>query len=148
MNVVAQAPGRFAALSFGHRHHDVALVQAPPNFGDPQPPQVGLYHVSVDTGSFDESLRLLERARSLQSPFVKAIDHRVGTGIYVRDPDGNVIEFWAESYPTMGEAVASLATMDPPFEVNPIGFPMDIEASLRERRVVHSAPTPSDGGHG
>lgn len=143
LRVMAQAPGRFAALSFGHKHHDFALVQAPPHFAPAQPPRVGLYHVSVDTGSFAESLALYERARQAGSEFVKAIDHRVGNGIYVRDPDGNVIELWNEAHASMQAAIDSLATMDPPFEQNPIGFPLDVEASARHGRPIHDAAPPA-----
>lgn len=147
MRVMAQSPGRFAAMSFGHKHHDLALVQAPPEFAPPDPPRVGLYHVSVDVGSFAESLALYDRAMQAQSPFVKAIDHRVGNGIYVRDPDGNIIELWSEAYATMTEALGSMESMDPPFEENPVGFPLDIEASVRKGAPVHQAAGVEPGKH-
>jgi len=137
MKVLAEAPGRFAALSFGERHHDFALVQAPPEFRDPAPPRIGLYHIAVDTGSFAESLAIFKRARAENAEFVKAIDHRVGNGIYIRDPDGNILELWSEIYATMAEAIASIAKMDPPFQENPIGFPLDIEETVRTGKPVH-----------
>lgn len=140
MGIVAQSPGRFAAMSFGEKHHDLALVQAPPHFAPPSTGRVGLYHVAVDAGTFEESLALYRRAMAAGSEPVKAIDHRVGRGLYVRDPDGNVIELWTEAYPSMQEAIASIGSMDPPFEENPIGFPLDIEASLRDGRPVHAPP--------
>lgn len=136
MRVHASAPGRFAALSFGYRHHDLALVQAPPEFKDPQRQQVGLYHFAVDTGSFDESMRIFERAKALDSEFVKAIDHRIGNGVYVRDPDGNMIELWSEAHDTMEEAVASLGSLKEDFKTNPIGFPLDIDATVAEKKPV------------
>lgn len=133
MRVVAASPGRFSALSFGEKHHDIALVQAAPEFRDPDGPRVGLYHISVDTGGFEESLAVYERARALDSPLVKAIDHRLGKGIYVRDPDGNVIELWSESYPSYAEAIATLPHLNPSFEENPIGYPIDVDRELRQR---------------
>jgi catechol-2,3-dioxygenase len=144
MSVKASAPGRFAAVSFGHKHHDFALVQAPAEFADPAPPQVGLYHVAIDTGGFEESVALLRRAKAVNSVFVKGIDHRLGIGIYVRDPDGNVIEFWSETYATMEEAIAKIATLDPPFAVNPIGYPLDIEAVLATGEPVRASGPVSD----
>ncbi len=149
MNVNASAPGRFAALSFGYKHHDLALVQAPAEFQDPQPPRVGLYHFAVDTGSFEESMRIFERAKALESEFVKAIDHRIGNGIYVRDPDGNMIELWNEAHATMDEAVASLHGLKEEFEVNPIGFPLDIDATVAAKKPVRkpNAAPPSPTTH-
>lgn len=137
MKVQASAPGRFSALSFGHKHHDLALVQAPKEFADPQRGQVGLYHISIDTGSFEESVDIYRRAMAENNEFVKAIDHRVGHGIYLRDPDGNIIELWSEVYPSMEEAVAQLDKFDPPFAQNPIGYPLDIAAVAATGKPVH-----------
>ncbi|NLD55421.1 MAG: hypothetical protein GX652_12255 [Burkholderiaceae bacterium] len=144
MTVNASAQGRFAALSFGHKHHDFALVQAPAGFADLDPPRVGLYHIAIDCGSFEQSLALLRRARDADSVFVKAIDHRLGTGIYVRDPDGNLLEFWSEAYGSMEEAIAQIGKMDPPFEENPIGYPLDIDATMTAGSPVRAEGPPKD----
>lgn len=146
MTVRAAAPGRFAALSFGHKHHDFALVQAPAEFADPAPSRVGLYHIAIDTGGFEESVALYRKAREAGSAFVKAIDHRLGNGIYVRDPDGNILELWSESYASMADALAALQTLDPPFEQNPIGYPLDIDAvdaTGKPVRAQGEAPGPT-----
>jgi catechol 2,3-dioxygenase len=128
MEVRVSSPGRFTAMTFGYRHHDFALVQAPPNFKPPQIEQVGLYHISIDTGSFDASMQIYGAAKTKNKlDFVKAIDHRVGIGIYLRDPDGNVIELWSETYPTQEDAIAEIPHFDPPFEENPIGWPLNMD---------------------
>ncbi len=147
MTVKASAPGRFAAVAFGQKHHDFALVQAPPGFADPSTQRVGLYHIAIDTGSFAASVELYKRAQAASSEFVKAIDHRLGKGIYLRDPDGNILELWSESYPTMAEALAGLETLDPPFHENPIGYPLDIDAVVKTGQPVRKsgeAPQPTD----
>lgn len=142
MKVRAMAPGRFAGMTFGERHHDMALVQAPPDFNPANRPQVGLYHISVDTGSLDESLRIYDRAKTAgRLVFEKAVDHRVGTGIYIRDPDGNLVELWSEAYGTMKEAVEAIDHFDPPFEENPIGWPLDIEQLWTEWSERNAAET-------
>lgn len=46
MRVMKRASGRFATLSFGYQHHDVALLPAPPN--SPNARSVGL-HMSALT---------------------------------------------------------------------------------------------------
>lgn len=126
MRVLASAPGRFFALSFGEKHHDLALVQAAEEFGPPQVKKVGLYHFAIDTGSFDNSMRIYDRAVAAGVSAEKAIDHRLGKGIYVRDPDQNLIELWSETYPTYAEGIATIPEMDPPFEENPIGWPLNV----------------------
>lgn len=131
MKVLAEAPNHFAALSFGEKHHDLALVQAPPAFGRAEIKRVGLYHFAVDTGSFDSSMRIYERAMQAGALFEKAIDHRVGKGVYVRDPDLNLVELWSEHYPTYAAAVQSLSEMSPPFAENPIGYPLVIDEIYR-----------------
>ncbi len=127
MKVTASSPGRFAAITFGERHHDLALIQAPDDFGPPEVKKAGLYHISIDTGSFDNSMRIYERAMEMGTSFEKAIDHRIGHGIYIRDPDLNLIELWSESYPSYAEAIASIPQMDPPFTENPIGWYLNID---------------------
>jgi catechol-2,3-dioxygenase len=127
MKIIASSPGRFAALSFGEKHHDVALVQAPDDFGPPEVKKAGLYHVSIDTGSFDNSMRAYERAMEMGATAEKAIDHRLGHGIYIRDPDLNLIELWSESFPSYAEAIDSLPQLDPPFSENPVGWHLNID---------------------
>lgn len=127
MKVIASSPGRFAAISFGEKHHDLALVQAPDTFGPPEVKRAGLYHFAVDTGSFDNSMRIYGRAKALGGSAEKAIDHRLGMGVYVRDPDQNLVELWSETYGSYAEGIATLPKMDPPFSENPIGWPFDAE---------------------
>jgi len=127
MKIIASSPGRFAALSFGEKHHDLALVQAPADFGPPEIKKAGLYHISIDTGSFDNSMRAYERTLDLHATVEKVIDHRLGHGIYIRDPDLNLIELWSESYPSYAEAIDSISKMDPPFPENPVGWYLNID---------------------
>jgi len=134
MKVIAESKGRFCALSFGERHHDIALAKAPIDSGRTTQGNVGLYHISIDVGTYDDSLDVFERAKAAGAEFVKVVDHRVGRGVYVRDPDGNVLELWSESYPSYAEAIDSIAEMDPSFEENPIGFYLDIDEEVRKHR--------------
>jgi len=136
MKIMASNPGHFFGMSFGHKHHDLALVQAPPNFADPKKPSVGLYHFAVDTGSFEETLSVFDRVREQGVEVEKSIDHRLGIGVYLKDPDGNLVELWSEAFPSMEEAVASIAKMDPPFNENPIGYPIEIHKIWEESRGV------------
>lgn len=132
MKVHAESEGVFCALSFGEKHHDIALAKAPNQTGRTTLGNVGLYHISIDVGSYQQSLRLYKKADAFGSEFVKIIDHRLGSGVYVRDPDGNIIELWSERMATYGEAIAAIDKLEPSFEENPIGYYLDIDEELRK----------------
>lgn len=135
MSVVAESEGKFCALSFGEKHHDIALAKAPNDTGRTVYGNVGLYHISIDVGSYEDSLRIYQKAQAKNSEFVKIVNHRLGRGVYVRDPDGNVIEMWSEAYPSYKEAIASIETFSPSFEDNPIGYYLDIDEEISKLKA-------------
>lgn len=132
MKIMGEAEGKFCALSFGEKHHDIALAKAPNNTGDTVHGDVGLYHISVDVGTYRDSLEYYKKAMGEGTEFLKIIDHRLGRGVYVRDPDGNVIEFWSEAHESYSEAIGSVKSFNPSFETNPVGYYLDIEEEIRK----------------
>ncbi|MEM8935264.1 MAG: VOC family protein [Pseudomonadota bacterium] len=132
LKIMAESKGKFTGMTFGEKHHDFALVQAPPDFGDPVVKKAGLYHISIDTGSRDNSFEIYDRFVKQGGTVDKAINHRVGYGIYIRDPDLNLIELWDELYKSYEEANATIPHFDPPFSENPIGWPFDIDTAYEE----------------
>ncbi len=104
--------GPTAFLSTGKSHHDIALVEV--GAAGPQP-GAGLHHFALKVG---DSLQELARAQEvLFSEGVAvhmALDHHVSQGLYVSDPDGNLIELYVDA----DEAVwrqdpAQVANSDP-----------------------------------
>jgi catechol-2,3-dioxygenase len=81
--------GPMVFLSTGNAHHDLALVEA----DGPMERGAALHHFALKVG---DSLHDLADARDT----VKAagvtvhmtLDHRVSQGLYIADPDGNMIE--------------------------------------------------------
>jgi catechol 2,3-dioxygenase len=87
--------GPMVFLSSGHSHHDLALVEV-----DTKPSNQGssLRHLAIKVG--DSLTELAEARDSLEAQSVgvhMSLDHRVSQGLYVSDPDGNLIELYVDA---------------------------------------------------
>jgi catechol 2,3-dioxygenase len=84
-------------FSFGESHHDLALREVP-NGVPVAPENLGLAHVAFKIG---EGLTKLQdhaahlRAHGIEFAFTR--DHIVTQSIYVRDPDGILVEMYVEA---------------------------------------------------
>lgn len=86
----------FAVFSSGRTHHELLLIEVG---GTPQPPGVrpGLYHIGFKIGNSTEELKLAYRELKEKGvPIVGSADHHVTHSLYVRDPDGNELELYAD----------------------------------------------------
>lgn len=86
-------------MSFGTKHHDIALIRAEPAVAgtDPRGP-VNLQHYGLEIeGDLDELRRLYGMLLRKKVPVVKTTDHKVGFGVYFTDPDGHRFEFFCET---------------------------------------------------
>ena len=98
LNMQETARGdRWVFLSFGTKHHDIALIKADP--GDAAPPAgINMQHYGLEIeGDFDEFRRLHGMLLRKNVPIVKTTDHKVGFGLYFTDPDGHRFEFFHET---------------------------------------------------
>lgn len=96
MRVTERVGGRFAFLSFGDAHHDLALQALGARAAGPAFDAVGLYHVAFelpDRQAFAEAWRRLRAMRREAS----AADHRIAWAIYCADPDGNGVELYVDT---------------------------------------------------
>jgi catechol 2,3-dioxygenase len=98
MQVTARGP-QWVFLSFGTKHHDIALIQAPPvPDGQDARSSVNLQHYGLEIeGNLDELRRLHARLQRRGVEVVKVTDHKVGFGVYFTDPDGHRFEFFCET---------------------------------------------------
>ncbi len=90
--------GRAALLSGGSTHHELLLIQV----GDAQGPvhgrRIGLYHVGWKIGDSIDELKLLHnRLIDLDYAIDGLSDHTISHSIYLRDPDGNEVELYADN---------------------------------------------------
>lgn len=98
MKVTARGE-KWVFLSFGKKHHDIALIQADPvadDQGKRGPINMQHYGLEID-GTMDDLRRLYGMLLRKNVPVVKTTDHKVGYGLYFTDPDGHRFEFFLET---------------------------------------------------
>lgn len=90
---------RWVFLSFGQKHHDVALIQADPDeAGGHTRGNINLQHYGLEIeGDLDELRRLYGMLLRKNVNVVKTTDHKIGIGLYFTDPDGHRFEFFCET---------------------------------------------------
>ena len=87
---------RFAFLTGGDPHHELALYAKGGDAPASLPGSVGLCHLAFnvpDKRSFAEAYRKLVDAKLKVSP----VDHQIGWGAYFTDPDGNELEIYCDT---------------------------------------------------
>lgn len=88
---------QWAFLSFGTKHHDIALIRIP----DTEPAtrgSINMQHYGLEIeGDMDEFRRLYGMLLRKNINVVKTTDHKVGYGLYFEDPDGHRLEFFHET---------------------------------------------------
>ena len=84
-----------AFLSTGDSHHDIALIEVG---AANQQPGSSLHHFALKVGDSVNELAEVQRTLSSEAVAVHmALDHRVSQGLYVSDPDGNLIELYVDA---------------------------------------------------
>jgi catechol 2,3-dioxygenase len=86
--------GPMAFLSTGKSHHDIALVAA----GSDVVRGANLHHFALKVGDSLDDLAAVRRELAAKHVAVHmALDHHVSQGLYVSDPDGNLIELYVDA---------------------------------------------------
>lgn len=94
MEVTARGPA-WIFLSFGVKHHDLALIAAPEGA---EQGGLGLQHYGLEIeGDLEELRRLHAMLVAKGVAVVKTTDHKIGFGVYFEDPEGNRFEFFSET---------------------------------------------------
>jgi catechol-2,3-dioxygenase len=98
LGMIVTARGtRWVFLSFGKKHHDIALIAADTS-QDALRGAINMQHYGLEIeGDLDELSRLYGMLIRKKVPVVKATDHKVGYGLYFEDPDGHRFEFFLET---------------------------------------------------
>jgi catechol 2,3-dioxygenase len=92
---VAERYDRFAFLSWGDQHHDIALQEVGADATGPGP-GVGLYHAAIGVESPDALTTVHERLRE-RGIAVSPVDHGISKALYFDDPDGNGLEAYIDT---------------------------------------------------
>ena len=86
-----------AFLSAGGYHHHIGLNTWESQGGSaPAPDTTGLYHLAVLMPDRKELARMIKRLADHHWPIDGMADHGVSEAVYLKDPDGNGIEIYAD----------------------------------------------------
>jgi catechol 2,3-dioxygenase len=108
--------GAAAALTGGRTHHELLLIQVGPAPGPPKGRRLGLYHIGIKVGdSLDELRSVLGELEAAGVPVAGMSDHTVSQSLYLEDPDGNEVELYVDSDPSIwkNDPAAVLAPIKP-----------------------------------
>jgi catechol 2,3-dioxygenase len=132
--LTARMGSQAAFLSAGGYHHHIGLnTWESRNGSSPPLGSTGLYHVAIrypDRAALADALRRLVGARV---PLEGASDHGVSEAIYLRDPDGNGLELYADRprdrWPRAADGSLQMTTE-----------PLNLDALLAEAEAPSPAP--------
>jgi catechol 2,3-dioxygenase len=109
---VAERYDRFAFLTWGDHHHDVALQGVGADAAAPGP-GVGLYHAAIEVESPDAFTATYEQLRE-RGVSVSPVDHGISKALYFDDPDGNGLEVYLDTRESFDRA--EWGGMNEPFD--------------------------------
>ena len=95
LSTTESVAGRFAFLSAGHHHHDLALQAIGAGAPDPRPGTPGLYHVAFEADDIPAFRTFWNRLRERDISHA-AVDHGISWALYFDDPDGNGVEIYVD----------------------------------------------------
>jgi len=99
---VGERHDRYAFLTFGEHHHDVALQEVAPEAPGPGH-GVGLYHAAFEVPDLPALASLDWRLRD-RGVEVSPVDHGISKALYFPDPSGNGLEAYVDTRETTDEA--------------------------------------------
>jgi catechol 2,3-dioxygenase len=109
---VTERHARFAFLSWGRHHHDVALQELGPDAPGPGP-GVGMYHAAFEVED-EAALAAVYDRLDERGVAVSPVDHGISEAIYFDDPDGNGLEVYRDTRAERG--VETWQGRNEPFE--------------------------------
>jgi catechol 2,3-dioxygenase len=123
----ARMGSQAAFISAGGYHHHIGLNTWESAGGSPPPPgHTGLYHVAVRFPDRKTLAQAVKRVLDAEIRLDGASDHGVSEAIYLRDPDGNGVELYADrpqdQWPRPGDGAG----------VAMFTRPLDLQALLAE----------------
>lgn len=104
--IAVERPGFGTFLTCGKIHHDLALFQAAPDAAPVTPGGLGLNHMALQVEDFDVLTEYYHLLRENGITELRTTDHGMTKSIYLKDPDGNGIELFCNTYddPAVGLA--------------------------------------------
>jgi catechol 2,3-dioxygenase len=94
-----QPDNKASFVSNGNSHHDVGMVDVKSPYAPRADQKPGLNHLGFELRNEVELVEGYRRAIAAGIKFVDAADHDVAHSLYLKDPDGNEIELYADVVP-------------------------------------------------
>lgn len=89
--------GGFAVFSSGRTHHELLLIEVGGEARREGRFEPGLYHIGFKIGDSTDELRSVYRElKEAGVTIVGTADHTVTHSLYIKDPDGNELELYAD----------------------------------------------------
>jgi catechol 2,3-dioxygenase len=83
-------------FTLGEQHHDLAVLEVPPEADAVKENQIGLHHVALQVGSFAELQECYRTLKANNVTITRTVDHLITKSIYFLDPDGNGFELYCD----------------------------------------------------
>lgn len=83
-------------FTLGEQHHDLAVLEVPPDADEPKSDQVGLHHVALQVEDFPALKESYLTLRRHGVPILRAVDHGITKSLYFCDPAGNCLELYCD----------------------------------------------------
>lgn len=93
-----QPDNKASFVSNGNSHHDFGMVDVQSHYARPGQ-KVGLNHLGFELRNEVELVEGYRRAVADGTQFTDTADHDVAHSLYIKDPDGNEIELYADVVP-------------------------------------------------
>ena len=104
---------------FHDYHHDIAVFKTSPEAEAPKEDQVGLVHVALIADSEQSVRQIYDRAKSMGVEIVGTADHAITHSLYLKDPEGNTIEVYAE-VPEYDYLARGMGGISNPFDIEAV----------------------------
>jgi catechol-2,3-dioxygenase len=107
--VSMERPGLGTFLTCGKVHHDLALFQAPANAAPVTEGGLGLNHMAIQVEDFQELTDYYHRLQDhFEASDLRTVDHVMTKSIYIKDPDGNGIELFCNTFENAADGLAEM----------------------------------------
>lgn len=83
-------------FSLGEQHHDLAVLEVPPDATPVQDQQVGLHHLALQVEDFSALKTFYQALKQRKAEITGTIDHGITKSVYFRDPEGNQFELYCD----------------------------------------------------
>lgn len=94
--VYRQPANAASFVSNGNTYHDFGLTSTSSKYAQPGQAPGQLFHVALELESEAELVRCYQRALAAGLTFRSTVDHDVAHSVYLYDPDGTVVELYAD----------------------------------------------------